>query len=135
LRHWCGYKRGRRANSEYRERNSARHSIGQQPPEIAAKLEEAQAAKKVASMAVFTQTLWTLQQESIHQQESIYLRQMGATDNLIQQATAAATVSVEFEVFGQVQGRTKYDFFSNFLFSLTMKICIIEGENMSSKFK
>lgn len=69
-------------------------------------------------MAVFTQTLWTLQQESIQQQESIYLRQMGATDNLIQQATAAATVSVEFEVFGQVQGRTKnFIFFKLYIFA------------------
>ncbi|XP_059475920.1 acylphosphatase-2 [Neocloeon triangulifer] len=61
-------------------------------------------------MAVFTQTLWSQQQQTIYQQESVYLRQMGATDNLIQQANATAIVSVEFEVFGQVQGVyfTKY---------------------------
>ncbi|CAB3382523.1 Hypothetical predicted protein [Cloeon dipterum] len=62
-------------------------------------------------MAVFTQTLWSMQQQSIYQQESLYLSQMGAADNhLVQQANATALVSVEFEVFGQVQGVyfTKY---------------------------
>jgi predicted lysophospholipase L1 biosynthesis ABC-type transport system permease subunit len=128
LRHKCGYKRGRRAKSEYsvqsRERRSAR--IGQQPPEIAAKLEEAQAAKKVAPMAVFTQTLWSQQQQSIYQQESIYLREMGATDNLIQQATAPAMVSVEFEVFGHVQG---------LIHSFLAKFCVILCDGWHRKLK
>lgn len=55
-------------------------------------------------MAVFSATLWTQQQQFLQQQESAYLSAMGATD-LIQQATAPGIiVSVEFEVFGQVQG-------------------------------
>jgi hypothetical protein len=68
-----------------------------------------------------------MQQESIQQQESIYLRQMGATDNLIQQATANATVSVEFEVFGHVQGRANNEFFAILKYSPIMKICIFGG--------
>ncbi|KAF4525720.1 hypothetical protein B566_EDAN011897 [Ephemera danica] len=54
--------------------------------------------------------LWTQQQQFLQQQEQIYLREMGATDLIQQAANPGIIVSVEFEVFGQVQGMyfTKY---------------------------
>lgn len=58
---------------------------------------------------------------------------MGATDNLIQQATAAATVSVEFEVFGQVQGKINLLLFFPFYLLNGEKVHLDEMQHISFK--